>query len=160
MDIEAPEVDQFTRRINLGLERCFALAEHRRRVHHRAPTRGQQVRGLEENGGAVGETPVRPVTPSVARRCDGARDFFGAGLMHLGQHVAMAVRHHCVDRLSGSDLLAAHDDGDLDLPAAQVLEGLFELTALARAGGVGEDGLVDRGRDFGCVHAGKCNRGT
>src|SRR5207247_11397043 len=23
-----------------------------------------------------------------------------------------------------------------------------------------EDGFVDRGRNFGCVHAGKCNRGT
>ena len=66
----------------------------------------------------------------------------------------MAVRHHGVDRLPGSDLLPTDHDGDLDLTAAQIFEGLFELPSLARAGGVGEDGLVDRGRNLGCVHAG------
>jgi len=43
----------------------------------------------------------------------------------------MAVRHHRVDGLAGSDFLAANDDRDLDLTAAQVLEGLLELSPLA-----------------------------
>jgi len=56
----------------------------------------------------------------------------------------MAVRHHRIDGLAGSDFFAANDDRDLDLTAAQVLEGFFELAAFARSGCIGEDGLVHR----------------
>jgi hypothetical protein len=64
----------------------------------------------------------------------------------------MAVGHDRVDRLTGADFLAADDNGDFYLAAAQILESLFELPALARAGGVGKDGLVDWNRNLGCVH--------
>ena len=42
----------------------------------------------------------------------------------------MAVRHHRIDGLAGTDFLAADDDGDLDLAAAEILEGLLQLAAL------------------------------
>ncbi len=131
VDIEAPEVDQLARRIDLGLERRLALPEHRGGVEHGAPTRREQVCCLEEDGGAIGQAPARPIAPRVPGRFDRGSDLFRAGLMHLGEHVPVTMRHHGIDGLAGSDFLAANDDGDLDLAAAQVFERLLELGALA-----------------------------
>src|SRR4051812_17480976 len=80
--------------------------------------------------------------------------------MVFGEHVTMTMRHHRIDRLSGPDLLPADDDGDFDLPAAQIFDGVLQLAALPRTGRVRENGFVYGGRNLGWCHAGKCNRGT
>ena len=128
--IEAPEVGQLAGRIDLCLESRLALAQHRRCVEHRAPARRKQVGRFEEDGGPVDQRPVRPVAPRFPGCLDRGGDFFRAGLVHLGEHMAMAVRHHRVDGLAGTDFLAADDDRDLDLAAAEILEGLLQLAAL------------------------------
>src|SRR5882672_7320958 len=70
------------------------------------------------------------------------------------------MRHDRIGGLPRSDLLAADDQRDFDLTTAEVLERRLQLAALARAGRVGENRLVAGGRNLGCVHAGKSNRGT
>jgi hypothetical protein len=49
--------------------------------------------------------------------------------MHFGEDVTVAVRHHRIDGLPRTDLFAADDDGDFDLPAAEVSYGLLQLGA-------------------------------
>src|SRR5437867_12538144 len=131
MSIEPPEVDYLTRRVDLRLERRFALAEHRGPVDHGAPARRKEVGGFEKDCGPIGQAPTRPVAPRLARRFHRGCDFLRTSLMDFGEHMLVTVRHHRVDRLAGPDFLAADDDGDLDLTAAQVLERQFELVALA-----------------------------
>jgi hypothetical protein len=62
--------------------------------------------------------------------------------------VLMVVRRHDIDRPARPDLPAADHHRDLDrVPALSGQFGL-ERGALRRAGGIGEDGLVPRGRDL------------
>ena len=92
--------------------------------------------------------------PCLSRCGDRPRNFHGTGLMHPRQNMAVIVRHDCVDRPAGSDLLAADHDGNVDLPTTQVLERLLELGALAGAWRVGKNGLVQGGRNLRRVHWG------
>src|SRR5204863_9200611 len=116
--------------------------------------RREQVGRLEEDGRAIAEAPGRPVAPRFPSRLDCRRDFFRAGLMHFREHVPVAMRHHGIDGLAGADFLAADDDGNLHLVAAEVFQCLLELGALAGAWRVRENRLVDRCWNLGCVHAG------
>ncbi len=51
--------------------------------------------------------------------------------MHFREHVPVTMRHHGIDGLAGAYFLAADDDGNLDLAAAEVFQGLLQLGALA-----------------------------
>ena len=68
--VEAPEVDQLARRVDLGLPDRLRLAEHRRRVEPGTPGTGQQVGGLEDDAGAVVEGHRPPAGSGVARGAD------------------------------------------------------------------------------------------
>ena len=58
--IEAPEIDQFAGAVDLGLEGVLALAQHGGGVQHLAIAAGQQLGGLQQDGGAVLERASRP----------------------------------------------------------------------------------------------------
>src|SRR5213080_3340542 len=51
---------------------------------------------------------------TAARSSQGQRDLLGAGLVHIGEHVFLVVRHHGRPRLAGRDVPAADHRRDLD----------------------------------------------
>src|SRR5213592_4746589 len=158
--VEAPEIDQLARRIDLRLVRGLRLPEHRRRIDDGAVPRGEELRCFEENGRAAPQVPPGPVVPRFARRRDRRPHLRRASLMHLGEHVVVAVGHHGVDGLAGADLLSADYERDLQLAGGEVLERPLQLQALGGTGGVGEDRLDDRDRyDGSGVHAEESNCG-
>jgi len=52
--------------------------------------------------------------------------------VHLGQNVALVVRHDRVERVAGTDLLSADHAGDVELLISELGEARFELGALLR----------------------------
>src|SRR5437764_9046007 len=79
--------------------------------------------------------------------------------MGLGEHVAMAMRHHHVHRPAGVDVFATDDEGNLELAAGELFHGPFELPPLRGPRGVTQDRLVDGGRDLGnAVHDANLHR--
>src|SRR6185369_8131935 len=89
VDVEAPEVDQLARRVDLGLEDRLALPEHRRGVELGAPRAGEQLRGLEEDRRARLEGRLAPALPRRVRRRDRALDLLRPALVVLAEDVAM-----------------------------------------------------------------------
>ena len=79
-DVEAPEVNQLGRRIDLGLKHRLRLTEHRRRIQRLPPGRRQQFGGAEKHGSAVLPRPVRPVASGAERRLNGLSDFLRPAL--------------------------------------------------------------------------------
>ena len=141
--VEAPEVDELRRRVDLGLEGRLRLAEHGRRVERGAPRGGQELRGLEEDGGAVLPGPARPLAPGRGRGLDRLRDVLLRGLVPVGEDVAVVVRHHRLRGLAAADVLSADDQRDLDTLRGHLLQPGLELGPLGRPGGVALDRLVD-----------------
>jgi len=75
--------------------------------------------------------------------------------MHIGEDVALAVRHHRFEGLCGLDVLATDHQGDLDPVTLQLAQTLLQLLALRRSRRVVLDGLVSwlrRQRDRGAAH--------
>ena len=142
--VEAPEVDHLGGGVDLRLERRLRLAEHRRRVDRRAPGGGEELGGAQQDRGAILPRPARPLAARLGRGRDRLLHVLGAGLVVLGQHVLMVVRHHRLLDLAGADLLAADDERNLDLLGGHRLQARLELGALRRSGRVGAIGLVDR----------------
>src|SRR5450759_5454099 len=92
--VEAPEVDDLARGIDLGLKHGLALPEHRRAIDRVAPRRGQQIRGLEEHRGAIGERPAGPLLVRRQRSVHRLSRKLRRRLVVLGKHVTVIVRHH------------------------------------------------------------------
>ena len=147
VDVEAEEVDQLAGAVDLGLECGLALAEHGGGVDPRAPRAGEQVGGLEEDGGPVLERPAGPVALRLDRGRDGAVDGPAVRLMHTRQNVAVPVGRDHVVQLAGTQLLAAGHHGDLGLLAPHHAERVLEGLPRRGAGGVGQDGLIAGSRD-------------
>jgi hypothetical protein len=76
---EAEEVDDLARRVDLGLERGLALAEHGRRVELGPPRAGEQVRGLEEDRARSSQGMLRPLACAASSGRDRPFDLLGAG---------------------------------------------------------------------------------
>ena len=111
--VVAPEVDELARRVDLGLVDGLRLPEHRRGVQGVAPGGGEQIGGLEEHRRPVFPGPARPLGARAAGRGDRRRHVLGPGVVEVGQHVAVVVRHHRVAEAAGAHLLAADDQRDL-----------------------------------------------
>ena len=110
MHVEPEEVDQLARTVDLRLKGGLALAKHGGGVEPLPGGRGQQVRSLEENRGAVFEPPVSPFALSLHRRPHRGVDGRAVGLVQVGQHPRVAVGRHHVVRDPAPDLPPA-DDG-------------------------------------------------
>ena len=140
--VEAPEVGELARGVDLRLERRFRLAEHRGRVQRRPISRGQQLGGAQEDAGALLEGPVAPVRPRALGGLDRLRDMLGGGRVPGGEHVLVRVRHHDLRGVAGANLAAADHDRNVHLLGGHRGESCLELGALGRAGCVAPDRLV------------------
>src|SRR5213082_3440767 len=157
--VEAEEIDQLARSVDLRLMRGLRLAEHGGAVDDRPVPCRQQLRGLEKHGAPPLKPPRRPLAPRVPSRRDRGLHLRGPRLMRLGEHVAMAMRHHHVHRPAGVDVFATDDEGNLELAAGELFHGPFELPPRRGPRGVTQDRLVDGGRDLGnAVHDANLHR--
>ncbi len=145
--VVAPEVDQLTGGIDLGLERGLGLAQHGGRVQGGPPGGGEQLRRAQEHGGAVLPGPARPLPLRGLRGLDRQHHLLRARLVPVGQDVAVIVGHHGRGLVAGADVFASDDQGHVQALARHAREPGLQLGALGAAGSVGPDWLVRRRRD-------------
>src|SRR5206468_9429723 len=88
--------------------------------------------------------PARPVFPGVRGRVDRLPDLVARRVMHVGEDVLLVVRHHCLARPAGADVLAADDARDLDPLAPHLLDARLQARPLRRPRRVRADRLVER----------------
>jgi hypothetical protein len=152
--VEAPEVDQLARRVDLRLVAGLRLSEHGRRVEALPPRGGQQLGGAQEHRGPRLPAHRRPLAAAVLGGQHRAAHHVGVRHVEAADHLAVVVRHHDRVDAAGVHPLAADDAGDLDLLAGLARQLGLERRALGAARCVAEDRLVDGGRDgdHGVVH--------
>ena len=95
-----PEVDELARCVDLGLVGGLALPEHRRGVEPGAPRTGEQLGGLEQDGGTVVERQLAPPRGGSLGGVDGAWRLLDGGVAQRAEHLAVGVR------LADGDLVA------------------------------------------------------
>lgn len=145
VDVDPPEVDELTRRVDLGLGSGLALPEHRRGVEGGPPRAGQQLGGLEQDRGPVGERQVAPHRRGGLGRVDGALRLGRGDELHRPEDLAVGVRLDDLGRASAAHDLAATDRArQLDLLAADPDELGFQARAFGAAWRISEDRLVRR----------------
>src|SRR5262249_24994548 len=149
--VEAPEINQLTGRIDLGLIGGLALPEHRRRIYDRPPRPSQQIRGLEEHRRAILEAPIGPLAPRLLRLANGTLHPGGAGLMHLGKYPLVRVGTDAINGAPGANLFAADYDRDVDRLVGHLLERGLQAGTLRRAGRIAQHRLVEWTGDIDCT---------
>ena len=154
-DVEPPEVDQFARRVDLGLVRGLGLAQHRRRAQLLPPRSGEQVGGAEEDRGALVEWGRFPAGLGGDRRFDGGGRVGALGVGEGAQPRAVAVWLNHVGAGPATHAVGAADDvGQIYRVGGEHFQGIGEPGALPRAGCVFENRLVGRRGHVGDgVHA-------
>ena len=105
LDVEAEEVDQLGGGVDLGLVHRLRLVEHRRGDERRPPRAGEKLGRAQEHGGALLPRRPAPVLPGLGGRLDRLLHLGLAALVDVGEHVALAVRHHRLDEVAGAHLL-------------------------------------------------------
>ena len=128
--VEAEEIDQLGRRIDLGRVHGLGLAEQGRGIERRAPRAGGKLGRFQENRGTPGRGKPRPVGRRPPRGLDGVLDLRGIGEVGERQDVAMIVR---LDRLlepAGAYLVAANEHGKLDPSRLQLAQSRPQRRAL------------------------------
>ena len=143
-DVEAPEVAELARGVNLGLVHRLRLTEHGRSVQPVAPWSGQELGGAQEDRGSILPGCRRPIGPGTGGRVDSQVDVLRLAQMHVCQHVILLVRHDGRTEPPRMHVVARDDQGNLDPLAAHAGETLLQGGAFARAGGVGSCRLVER----------------
>ena len=83
LHVEAEEVRQLARRVDLGLVRGLRLPEHGRGVERRAPGPGEELGRSEQDRGAVLPRRSVPVLPGLACGLDRLVDMSRVALVHL-----------------------------------------------------------------------------
>jgi hypothetical protein len=146
LDVEAEEVRQLARSIDLGLMRGLGLAQHRGGVQSCSPRPGQELRGSEEDRGPLFPGSSVPVLPGLCCCVDRLADVFRVALVHRREDVVLVVRHHRLEGLPGANLLAADHHRRLDLFGLHLLEPVAQLLALGRPRRVRLHRLVLRSR--------------
>ncbi len=129
MDVEAEEVDQLARGVDLGLLDGLGLAEHRGGVEGVPPRAREQVRGAQEDGGALVEREVLPGRCGVLGGLDGLGHVLAGGLGRDAEDVVVVVGLDDLDPVAARHALLAADGGgelvpdalELGDPAAQRL---------------------------------------
>ena len=154
LHVEAEEVRQLTRRVDLGLVDGLGLSQHGGGVERRAPGAGQELGGAEEDGRAVLPRRPVPLLPRVGGRLDRLLDVRGAAFVHGRQHVALVVWHHRFERVARAHLLAADHERQLELLRLHLVQPALQLLALGRSRRVVLHRFVLRRR--GTEEAGSC----
>jgi hypothetical protein len=148
--VEAPEVDQLARRVDLRLVGRLALPEHRRGVQRLPPRPGEQVGGLEEDGRAVVEGELRPAGCGFLGTADGLLGVAVRGVRRRPEDGGVPVRLDDLELLPrGHPLLPADGGGQVELLGGQLGQPRLQRRALGRARGVVQDRLVGGGRHLG-----------
>ncbi len=142
--VEAPEIDDLAGGVDLRLKDRLGLAEHGGRVQGGAPGGGEQLRRLQEDGGAVLPRPARPLAVGLRGRLHGLRHVVLRCPVPVGEHVAVVVGHHRLRLVPGANLLAPDDERDVEALRGHRLEAGLQLRLLGGAGGIGLHRLVDR----------------
>lgn len=155
LDTEAEEIAQLGGRVDLGLPGILALAVHGQSHDVIAVFGRDQVSGLEEDAGTVGERGGSPRLASLKGGVDSSLNLGGGGVGvsghgRMGGGVALGLGLGALDlwgvrivtivsiiRMSATNLLAGnhqrHIEGTALLGSG---EGLLETTAVRRSGGV------------------------
>jgi hypothetical protein len=137
-DVEAEEVHEFRRRIDLGLVDRLGLAEHGRGVERRPPGARGEVGGLEENRRAF-----LPGAPGPVVRRPPCRIY---RLLHLGsirqvrqrQHPAMIVWLDGFLEPAGAHFPAVDYERQLDTRRLELSQPRFDGASLRRARCIGQ----------------------
>ena len=142
-EVSAPavEVHQLARRVDLGLVRRLALAQHRRGVEDRPPLGRQQVRRLQEDGRSILPRPRRPLPARFRRLVDRLRRFRSASLVPDAQVQSVVVGSGDGLRPAGADLSAPDHQRNVRRPVRHVLQSGLQSGPFGGPGGVGVDGL-------------------
>ncbi len=148
--VEAQEVDELARGVDLGLLHRLALAEHRGGVEGVAPRPGQQVGGAQQHRRAVVVGQVAPQRRGGARGVDRVLDVRRGRLVRRTQDGAVPVRLDDVDRRTRPGPLTAGDrHRQIDVLASQLGQARLQRGTFGTAGCVGPDRFVERDRDRG-----------
>ena len=94
-----------------------------------SPEREELPRAQEDRGALVPGHP-RPLVVRVSGGVDRLLHVLGPALRDVRQHMALAMRHDGLERLSRLDVLPADDERDLDPLGLHLGEALPELRAL------------------------------
>ena len=129
-EVEAPEVDELRRGIDLRLKHRLRLAEHRRGVECLPPRGRQQLRGPQKHRRPLLPRPARPLTPRGRRRANRLPHFARPRLVPIRQHVPVLVRHHRLPDLLGPNLSPADDERNLNPLAGHLLQASLDLRPL------------------------------
>ncbi|GAB3992735.1 hypothetical protein GCM10029992_02620 [Glycomyces albus] len=134
-DVEAQEVDELARGVDLGLGGGLGLAEHGRAVEDVAVGPGDELGGPQEDRGAVGEGHAHPVGAGGLGGGHGVGDLGVGGLPGDAQDVAPVVGLDDLD--FGADAappLARDVHVEFELRACELGELLLEALALGVPG--------------------------
>jgi hypothetical protein len=142
MHVEAQEVDDFARRVDLGLEDGLALPQHGRGIEPLPPRARQQIGGAKEHRRAILEPPPAPVSLGPAGRGDRVPDRPPVGLMGGPQVLAVPVRRYHLHRLAAPDILAVDHRGNVGDRCSHGLELGLERRTLRTPRRIVEDRLV------------------
>ena len=150
LDVEAVEVDRARRRRR---SRPGGRSSTGRASSRRSASSARGRRAARRRAGRSRRAPPRASRDQSSQASPAASiarsTSFGAALVDVGEHVALAVGHDGLGRRAGGHVLAADHERDLDPLALHLVEPAAELLALGRSGRVVLDGLVDRLRRVG-----------
>ena len=142
MSIEPPEVNQFTRRIDLRLLHRLGLIEHRRRIQALSIGTCEEVSRTVEDGCSSLKAQFDPRFLCQCRTVASSTNLVWTGEMHSGDHMLMVVWDHLIDRPPSEHMLPVDDARDLDDDATLSLEFRFEGRTLRSARCIGQDRFI------------------
>ncbi len=117
VDVEAQEVDELARRIDLGLDARLALTEHRRGVEAGSPAPGREFGRPKEDRASCRLRRARPSLPRRERGFDGSADVRLVAFVRAGEEEAVVVRRaHVTERTLWSHRARRCEAGSLRLP--------------------------------------------
>lgn len=153
VNVEAPEVNQFANRVDLGLVGVLALAEHGDRVDDVAGRSRQVLGGGEEHTRAQMLGQFGPLRLGVQRGLDGTGHEGSIGQVDMGEHEFVIAGIAQLPDVAGEDLLVTDDAGDVDDLAGLAIELRFQSSTICRTRGVRTNRFIERNRTSGiAVH--------
>ena len=114
--VEAQEIDQLTRSVDLCLVSRFTTVEHGTGVHLGTVFHGQKLRRFEEDARSF--LPAKFLPLFLGRDCavDRQLHFCRTCLVVSAQNMLVVVGHDDLAEIPGPDFLAADDNRNLHLP--------------------------------------------
>ena len=147
-DVVAEEVRGLASGVDLSLVGVLGLVQHGGRVEPIAVAVRDEAGDLVEDGRPVLPGGGLPGLLGLQGRIDGQADLRLPGLVVVAEHVLVLVGADHPLGLPGADLLAADDEGDLELRGVLPLQLGLQQSPLRGSRGIGLDRLVVGGGDL------------